>query len=80
MAERNLELIAALGDAPRDRIFHEPGDAVLTRRVFTEPVERLLHVNGLAQLERLDWTGTHHVTGAGVKELQTALPNCKISY
>src|SRR5690242_4826347 len=23
VAERNLELIAALGDAPRDRIFHE---------------------------------------------------------
>jgi AcrR family transcriptional regulator len=42
VAERNLELIAALGDAPRDRIFHEPGEAVLTRRVFTEPVERLL--------------------------------------
>jgi AcrR family transcriptional regulator len=42
VSERNLELIAALGDAPRDRIFHEEGDAVLTRRVFTEPVERLL--------------------------------------
>jgi AcrR family transcriptional regulator len=60
VAERNLELLAALGDAPRDRIFHEPGGSpggdslpspaapnprgggVLTRRVFTEPVERLL--------------------------------------
>lgn len=51
VAERNLELIAALGDAPRDRIFHEEAEsphgdpsaqAVLTRRVFTEPVERLL--------------------------------------
>jgi AcrR family transcriptional regulator len=42
VAERNLELLAALGDAPRDRIFHEEGEGVLTRRVFTEPVERLL--------------------------------------
>jgi AcrR family transcriptional regulator len=42
VAERNLELIAALDDAPRDQIFHDEGDAVLTRRVFTEPVERLL--------------------------------------
>jgi AcrR family transcriptional regulator len=42
MSERNLELLAALGDAPRDTIFHEPGEAVLTRTVFTEPVERLL--------------------------------------
>jgi AcrR family transcriptional regulator len=60
VSERNLELIAALGDAPRDRIFHDPaespdgdspaspaspssrGAGVLTRRVFTEPVERLL--------------------------------------
>src|SRR5689334_13643489 len=42
VSERNLELVAAPGDAPRHRIFHEPGEAVLTRRVFTEPVERLL--------------------------------------
>src|SRR5919201_6433219 len=27
VAERNLELIAALGDQPRDAIFHEKGDA-----------------------------------------------------
>lgn len=42
VCDANLELLAALGDGPRDAIFHEPGDAVLTRSVFTEPVERLL--------------------------------------
>jgi hypothetical protein len=43
VCERNLELLLALGDAPRAEIFHDPGDgAVLTRRVFTEPVERIL--------------------------------------
>jgi AcrR family transcriptional regulator len=42
VCEGNLELIAALDDAPRDAIFHEAGSAVLTRGVFTEPVERLL--------------------------------------
>jgi AcrR family transcriptional regulator len=40
--EGNLWLIAALGDRPRDAIFHEDGDDALTRSVFTEPVERLL--------------------------------------
>jgi len=42
VCEANLELLAALGEEPRRAIFHEPGDAVLTRSVFTEPVERLL--------------------------------------
>lgn len=42
VCEGNLELIAALDDAPRDAIFHDEGTGVLTRRVFTEPVERLL--------------------------------------
>jgi len=42
VAEENLELIAALGDRPRDAIFHEEGEGVPTRRTFTEPVERLL--------------------------------------
>jgi AcrR family transcriptional regulator len=43
VCERNLELLLALGDAPRAEIFHDPGDGpVLTRGVFTEPVERLL--------------------------------------
>jgi AcrR family transcriptional regulator len=42
VCDANLGLLAALGDSPREQIFHESGDAVLTRSVFTEPVERLL--------------------------------------
>src|SRR4051794_9320491 len=50
VCETNLELLVALGEGPRRRIFHEPvvgggdhaGGGVLTRSVFTEPVERLL--------------------------------------
>jgi AcrR family transcriptional regulator len=47
ICDANLELLAALGEATRARIFHEEGDAVLTRSVFTEPVERLLR-DGIA--------------------------------
>ncbi len=43
VVEDNLALVAALGDRPRDAIFHESDDGTgLTRSVFTEPVERLL--------------------------------------
>jgi AcrR family transcriptional regulator len=47
ICDANLELLSALGEATRARIFHEPGEAVLTRSVFTEPVERLLR-DGIA--------------------------------
>jgi hypothetical protein len=43
VADENLALMAALGDRPRDAIFHEPpSDGGLTRATFTEPVERIL--------------------------------------
>jgi len=42
MCDANMGLLAALGESARSGIFHEQGDAVLTRSVFTEPVERLL--------------------------------------
>jgi AcrR family transcriptional regulator len=43
VVEENLALVAALGDRPRDAIFHEGDDGTgLTRSVFTEPVERIL--------------------------------------
>ena len=48
MCDANLGLLAALGESARSGIFHEDGEAapeapgVLTRSVFTEPVERLL--------------------------------------
>jgi AcrR family transcriptional regulator len=42
MCDANMGLLAALGESARWDIFHEEGDAVLTRSVFTEPVERLL--------------------------------------
>jgi AcrR family transcriptional regulator len=42
VADENLQLFAALGDRRRAEIFHEDGGARLTRRTFTEPVERLL--------------------------------------
>jgi AcrR family transcriptional regulator len=47
VCDSNLGLLAALGDSTRRQIFHETGDAVLTRSVFTEPVERLLR-DGIA--------------------------------
>ena len=43
MADENFALMAALGDGPRDAIFHEPpGDGGLRAPTFTEPVERIL--------------------------------------
>ena len=43
VAEENLGLIAALGDRPRDAIFHEEESGTgLTRSTFTGPVERIL--------------------------------------
>lgn len=42
VAERNLELLAALGDRAHDVVFHEDGADVLTRDVFTAPLRRLL--------------------------------------
>jgi AcrR family transcriptional regulator len=42
VCDANLELLAALGQHTREAIFHERGDAVLTRSVFTEAIERLL--------------------------------------
>jgi AcrR family transcriptional regulator len=59
VADANAELIAALDDAPRDAIFHEPGDAVLTKSVFTEPVERILRDGALdGSLRPVDPTET----------------------
>jgi AcrR family transcriptional regulator len=46
VVEENLALVAALSDRPRNAIFHEDSEpgagGALTRRTFTEPVERLL--------------------------------------
>src|SRR3954469_1217322 len=50
MCDANLGLLAALGESARSGIFHEQVESagadssagVLTRSVFTEPVERLL--------------------------------------
>jgi AcrR family transcriptional regulator len=42
IADRNLELMDALGHAERDVVFHEQTRPALTKRVFTEPVQRLL--------------------------------------
>jgi AcrR family transcriptional regulator len=42
VCDANVELLAALGESTRWGIFHDEGDAVLTRSVFTEPVERIL--------------------------------------
>jgi AcrR family transcriptional regulator len=42
VTERNLALLAALSAASRDTIYHESGPGALTRKVFVEPLERLL--------------------------------------
>jgi len=50
VCDANLGLLAALGESARSGIFHEEGESagadssagVLTRSVFTEPVERIL--------------------------------------
>jgi AcrR family transcriptional regulator len=42
VADRNLELMDALGHAERDAVFHEQRRPALTKSIFTEPVERLL--------------------------------------
>ena len=39
----------------------------------------LFHLKGLTELEELTLYGTK-VTAAGIKQLQQALPNCKISH
>jgi len=36
MCDANMNLLAALGESARSGIFHEQGDAVMTRSVFTE--------------------------------------------
>jgi len=55
VVEENLALVAALEDAPRDAIFHDEGENVLTRSTFTGPVERILR-DGAADgsLRRVD--------------------------
>jgi AcrR family transcriptional regulator len=42
VAERNRELMDALGHSERDAVFHDRVRPALTKRVFTEPVQRLL--------------------------------------
>jgi AcrR family transcriptional regulator len=42
VTERNLALLAAMSAASRDAIYHESGPGALTRKVFVEPLERLL--------------------------------------
>jgi AcrR family transcriptional regulator len=42
VTEKNLELLGALSVASRDAIYHEAGPGALTRKVFVEPLERLL--------------------------------------
>ncbi len=42
LTERNGALLDALSAATRDAIYHEPSGSRLTRRVFVEPLERLL--------------------------------------
>lgn len=42
LTDRNSELMNALGHAERDAVFHERTKPALTKRVFTEPVQRLL--------------------------------------
>jgi AcrR family transcriptional regulator len=40
--EENRATLAALSSSARDEIYHDPGPARLTRKVFVEPLERLL--------------------------------------
>ena len=42
VTEQNLALLAALSAASRDAIYHDSGPGALTRKVFVEPLERLL--------------------------------------
>ncbi len=42
VSERNLALLEALSAPTRDAIYHAPGAEGLTRKVFVEPLERLL--------------------------------------
>jgi AcrR family transcriptional regulator len=42
VTERNRATLQALSSAARDQIYHDPGPARLTRKEFTEPLERLL--------------------------------------
>jgi AcrR family transcriptional regulator len=42
VVDGNLELMVALGQREKDAVFHERGTPALTKRVFTEPVRRLL--------------------------------------
>jgi AcrR family transcriptional regulator len=53
LAERNLSLLLALDAQANDAVFHEAdgeegGEEVMTRSVFTDPLERLLR-DGLAE-------------------------------
>jgi AcrR family transcriptional regulator len=77
-AEDNLEVLVAL-NSQTDAVFHETGEEVLTRDVFTEPLERLLRDGAtdgsLQQLEPVEtatvlfnlvgWTYIHLRTGHG---------------
>ena len=42
VTEENRATLAAISSSARDEIYHDPGPARLTRRVFVEPLERLL--------------------------------------
>jgi AcrR family transcriptional regulator len=77
-AEDNLEVLVAL-NSQTDAVFHETGEEVLTRDVFTEPLERLLRDGAtdgsLRQLDPVEtatvlfnlvgWTYIHLRTGHG---------------
>jgi AcrR family transcriptional regulator len=42
VTEENRATLAALSSVARDEIYHDPGPARLTRKVFAQPLERLL--------------------------------------
>jgi AcrR family transcriptional regulator len=42
VTEKNRATLAAISSAARDEIYHDPGPARLTRKVFAQPLERLL--------------------------------------
>jgi AcrR family transcriptional regulator len=65
VTEQNLELLGALSAASRDAIYHEPGPGALTRKVFTEPLERLL----------LDGVGDGTLAAADAEETATVVFN-----